>query len=997
MLAAPPALSSASSPSAEPETAEPALNVEQILLQVVSEKTGYPIDVLDLDMELEAGLGIDSIKRVEIFSAVQQRQPNLSEVKAEHMASLRTLRQIVAFLGESNPSSNKPEVDRLQTQPVDKPAKAAIDQLLLELVSQKTGYPVDVLDLDMELEAGLGIDSIKRVEIFSAVQQRQPNLPEVKAENMASLRTLRQIITFLDGSPQESNDSFRNQAPESNTAPLSPSSLSRQEVRAIPIAQPGLPLPGIWDCTSLSVKNDGDTGIAALLVEELRSKGLPAVLIDGAHVEGNGLILTAGFEDLERHTTNESIGDFAEPNPARHSTEQHLDTLHMLQAIKSTSESPAVLVTIQNSGGDFNLSGSSKMGAWHGGISAMAKTAAMEWPHTSVKIIDIESNGQDRCQLARRITDELLCGGDEREIGLQADGTRTAPVTVAVEAEIGEQRVGPDSVLVVSGGARGVTAACLIALAEAHGPKLALLGRTRVEDREETDPALQKASREGEIKRLLIERVQAQGASLDLEDISRQTNEIIAGREIRETLERLRRAGSESIYLCADVNDAASVSQALEQVRAQWGPITGLIHAAGVLADKKIEDKTDDQFRRVFATKVGGFDALLTATGADPLNMIVCFSSVAARCGNMGQCDYAAANEVLNQLAAVQAKRRGSRCLVKSINWGPWEGGMVTPALAAQFKAHGTGLIPLAAGAEQFVREVNAPARGVEVLIAAAEALPLPGMAHDVSALVERSMEILVSSRTYPLLDGHRIQKDPAVPVVMVLEWFHRFAGMCFPHLEVCGCHDLRVLRGVLLPDYDGAGHLLRVQLRTTAADSLQCELRSADGNLHYSARLDLRPLRASRQAPSPHTSVEQFQQPEEARNLYNNALFHGRDFQVIHSIQNMDAHGASATLAGTGKMAWQSGPWQTEAAALDGALQVVRLWGIENLGRPSLPTRVGSYVHHASPPHDGLLNCTVQCRSVGNFRTVSEIQLADFEGRAIAELHDVEMHVLAN
>ncbi|NTW20454.1 MAG: KR domain-containing protein, partial [Nostocales cyanobacterium W4_Combined_metabat2_030] len=76
--------------------------------------------------------------------------------------------------------------------------------------------------------------------------------------------------------------------------------------------------------------------------------------------------------------------------------------------------------------------------------------------------------------------------------------------------------------------------------------------------------------------------------------------------------------------------------------------------------------------------------SLLTATQADPLSAICLFSSVAGRTGNAGQADYAMANEVLNRVAQAEAKRRPN-CVVKSIGWGPWAGGMVTPNLKAKF------------------------------------------------------------------------------------------------------------------------------------------------------------------------------------------------------------------------------------------------------------------------------------------------------------------------
>ena len=390
--------------------------IDRLLLEVVSEKTGYPVDVLNLDMELEAGLGIDSIKRVEIFSAIQQRQPNLPEVKAEHMASLRTLRQIIEFLGDGN-SPAKPE--EKNPQPVAAAKPDPIDRLLLEVVSEKTGYPADVLNLDMELEAGLGIDSIKRVEIFSAIQQRQPNLPEVKAEHMASLRTLRQIIDFLEGTPTPSLEPVAEHPAQPQDAVVAPQVLIRREVREFAAEAPGLPLPGLVGCADIAVKDDGEDGIAAWLVGELRIKGLPARLVDTVPPNCPGLIIPAGF---------------SKTYDAKNSTEFHLEALRMLQALGDSESAPKVVVTIQNSGGDFNLSGASEAGAWVGGIAAMAKTAAVEWPHASVKCIDIEAGGPDRDwerdRLARDIVDELLQGGKDREVGLQP--TEFAPRWVPI-------------------------------------------------------------------------------------------------------------------------------------------------------------------------------------------------------------------------------------------------------------------------------------------------------------------------------------------------------------------------------------------------------------------------------------------------------------------------------------------------------------------------------------------------------------------------------------
>ena len=94
---------------------------------------------------------------------------------------------------------------------------SAVQALLLTVVSEKTGYPEDMLDLDMALDADLGIDSIKRVEILSAMQEAMPELPTVEAEDLGKLETLRDVIEQVSQS---------GSAPEavqaSSPAPISP-------------------------------------------------------------------------------------------------------------------------------------------------------------------------------------------------------------------------------------------------------------------------------------------------------------------------------------------------------------------------------------------------------------------------------------------------------------------------------------------------------------------------------------------------------------------------------------------------------------------------------------------------------------------------------------------------------------------------------------------------------------------------------------------------------
>ncbi|MGC6494553.1 MAG: beta-ketoacyl synthase N-terminal-like domain-containing protein [Myxococcota bacterium] len=183
-----------------PAPAAVAVDLTAVMLGVVSEKTGYPQEMLSLEMDLEADLGIDSIKRVEILSAVREREPNLPDVDAAGMTSLRTLQEIVDYMTpEGGFAASAPVA---AAAPAAMPAGIDVQGVMLAVVAEKTGYPQDMLSLEMDLEADLGIDSIKRVEILSAVREREPKLPDVDAAGMTTLRTLQEIVDYMgDGLP----------------------------------------------------------------------------------------------------------------------------------------------------------------------------------------------------------------------------------------------------------------------------------------------------------------------------------------------------------------------------------------------------------------------------------------------------------------------------------------------------------------------------------------------------------------------------------------------------------------------------------------------------------------------------------------------------------------------------------------------------------------------------------------------------------------------------
>ena len=494
------------------------------------------------------------------------------------------------------------------------------------------------------------------------------------------------------------------------------------------------------------------------------------------------------------------------------------------------------------------------------------------------------------------------------------------------------------------------------------------------------------------LKRALLGEAKARGVALTPTDLARETEAIKASREARAGLESLRKAGAEVRYLVVDVRDTAAVTESLADVRRTWGPISGVIHAAGVLADKAIAEKTSEQFDRVFDTKVRGFASLLDATKEDPLSFLCVFSSVAARAGNPGQSDYALSNETIGRVAAAERVRRNGTCIVRSIGWGPWEGGMVTPGLKAMFESRGVPLISLEAGAQALVNELRTGATGhTETVIGGT----LDGSSGLTTSALER--EVLVTPRSMPFLESHRVHGKVVLPAVVVMEWFKRTAKELFPKLALVSCEDLRVLKGVVL-----SGDQAKVLVRCTSIDAaddtvLSFELVGENGARHYSARVRLTDASRVQPAPEAPQATDAQHQADRATKAYESALFHGPHFQALRAIGDSTGEGIEGTLTGARALGWDEGTYTTDPALLDGGLQLALLWGHERLGQRTLPTRIGELRVFRPGFIDGPVRTVLRAGAHDPLHTRSTVSWVDEKGRTIAVMDGVEMHVISD
>lgn len=941
-------------------------NFSNILLEVVADKTGYPIDMLELEMSMDSDLGIDSIKRVEILSAIQERIPELPAVNADDMAALETLQSIVDIFNDFDDSETDQAV----------PANQGLDlsKILLDVVADKTGYPVEMLNLEMNLDSDLGIDSIKRVEILSALQDEVTNLPVVAAEDLAALQTLQQIIEFMDEQFVNDNDNNQTTTVNEKEEINNKSIVVRSVVNLADLenAEHRQQIDFNKD-KEIWVADDGE-GIAEQLVTVLVDKGYKTTLVNTDQAVTNdlgGLIICANANADKQYL---------------------LDSFSLIQRCsESLIKSKGILTSITSLGGTFGFETQIENNPIQAGLIGMIKTADKEWPEVHCKAIDVN---QDSTSI-NLIENEIFVDGP-LEVALVNSQAKQLLVKEDTLAEVKHTVLNEDDFIVISGGARGVTAEAAVKLAETYRCNLLLLGRSS--EPEDEASWLASLSDQASIKKGIMENTEE---ALRPADLEKRYQAIIANREISTTLNRIKEFGSKVEYRSVDITNLDAVVNTIELVRSELGNVTGIIHAAGVLADRLIEDKTHEQFNRVYSTKVDGLDNLLTATNNDNLKLIVLFSSTTARLGRKGQVDYAAANEILNKKAAQENQSRED-CKVLSVNWGPWDGGMVTPVLKKLFAEEGVGVIGLNDGAEYLINEIESNGPVETVVLGELDNLlkKIPLKNYTVPAVESSHLSLAferdLSVATHPFLKSHVMNGQAVLPVAIIIEWFAHGALHSNPGMQFQGFDDCRVLKGVTLT----ADQTMTLQI--FAGDTIHngdvslvpVELRSEE-MLHASAIMILSDSFETNVLPQLNVTKEKYSK-EQGGYYQNGQLFHGEDLQGILEVTHCSTEGIVADVnVAPQPSAWMKQPirssWLTDPLVIDSAFQMMILWSFEEQGIGSLPTAVASYRQYRGRYPKGETKVVIEVNEHTDHRATAGIEFLDKEGNLIALIDGYE------
>lgn len=525
-----------------------------------------------------------------------------------------------------------------------------------------------------------------------------------------------------------------------------------------------------------------------------------------------------------------------------------------------------------------------------GGLNGLVKCLNLEWSQVFCRAVDIQPE-LSTATIAAQIISELHDPNRsiiETTISENGRAMLSAKKVVVQEHQQIETAVSNESLFLVSGGARGVTANCVIEMAKAFKSKFILLGRSNFDF--EVPAYAKNESDDGALKRLIMTDMKDKGQKPNLAEVKKIFNSIVAKKEIEATIQAIKKNGGEAVYIKGDVTDVTTVKPQLLAITKRWGAITGIIHGAGRLADKYIQDKAEQDFLNVLTVKLDGLLTLLQCVNIHKLEHLVLFSSVAGFYGNVGQTDYAIANEVLSK-AAHLFRTNHPNTQVSAINWGAWDAGMVSDALKKKFKEMGVVLVNSQGGPAMMVNEMNIQyANQPQVIIGGT--LPA-GISYTEGALETHRIHRNMILAENPFLMHHVIQGNAVLPVVNAVGWMTNTCEQVFPDFSVHIVKDAKLFKGVVFDGSEPTDYIIELKEIQKDADTILLETtilsQAPTAKLptyHYKAQVTLVAKKNKLELPKFQTQLSGTYSPTDGAVLYENgALFHGNYFQGIEQV----------------------------------------------------------------------------------------------------------------
>lgn len=945
------------------------------VLARVAAVTGYAVAELGLDADFEAELGIDSIRQIEVVVEIRDAL-GLPADEGFKIGDHPNLRSLIGYLArrigiDARTGASTP-VDRVG-EPVPRgPVPAAtpdgdLTEWLLARVAAKTGYTRTELSLDADLESELGIDSILQIEIVVDVRDAL-GLPVDDAFKMSDYPTLRALIRYLEakrGARAEDARPFDGARPTTDVEPGADDAfILPYFVRHVTL-EPAPP-------------HGVDAAPAPLLVLHA---GAPQAAIDAfggdaAQVDDDAdeAALTARVRAHAPRTLVDLRALARTPGDAGGASRAALvrvfRTARALLASDAPLERVLVVTRIDGALGFDRVGEVASHRAASGAAIGAWKAFAREWTEHgrapfALTVVDVDAQTPWTTIAAEGASAAPL------EVAL-GGGHRRVPVLRSLA--IAGDPLPTGAVVVALGGGRGITALIAARLAKMIRARLVVVGRTRLV------PGAHQGDARARARATL-------GPDAKAPDVTSLARRIEREAELARTLEAMRAEGIDIAYEEADVADGARVAEVLAAVRARHGRIDVVLHGAGVDRSRTIDAKDEGELASIIAPKLGPVDAMIS--GAGDARWVV-LSSVAARFGNAGQIDYAAANEALAKVCLA----RGGLVL----GFSAWaDVGMAAP-LGRALASRGVDLLAAEATA-RWAADAIAGGRAGEWVVAGRMGTPrAPVLGATVASLVpgasvEHAADLALGACAF--LRDHRVRTAGVLPGVVALAALEQAALALEPTLGVVGLREVRFDAPLKVFPTHATEVRVRAERLRAVHDALLISASTWTSVLHHHGVVRLAPTRSPAPSASRASDAGSMREGPDREVLYR-AFFHGPSFQVIASSRvGEDVAWTRAVPLALPLGEDVPAPARVRALAREVALQACGICLQYGRGELALPVGVDELDVHDDAHEGEVVEALARLRHADATARVLDVTLSGADGRVIESLRGVRFRLL--
>jgi enediyne polyketide synthase len=514
-----------------------------------------------------------------------------------------------------------------------------------------------------------------------------------------------------------------------------------------------------------------------------------------------------------------------------------------------------------------------------GGAASFARTLHLEAKNLNTCVVDLPP---EHPEAAEWVLAEALAVRGHAEARYSSDGRRFETVLrpLVLESPIGapsacELPLTTEDVLVVTGGARGITAECALWLTRESGARLAIFGRSQP----------------------------------------------VADDEIISNLERLKAAGVDFRYYSVDITDLAATREAVREVEKDLGSVTCILHGAARNVPCLIENLNSEAFSETLAPKIQGAQNLLAAIDPDRLRLFITFSSIIARTGLPGEAHYGLANEWLTRLTEHwQTTHPHCRCL--AVEWSVWSGVGMGARLGTVDELARSGItpIPVEKGLDSLRKLLCRMSTNVAAVVMG-RLRDLPTLRVERPELpflrflekprvyyprIELVVDAELSTATDPYLDDHIFRGERLLPAVMGMEAMAQVVMALMETNEAPTFEQVKFERPVVVGE--GVANTIRVAALARDPGCVEVVLRSSETGFqadHFRAvcRLGGAPLEPSQ--PAHHTVTGTPVIVDPAQDLYGSVLFHNGRFRRLREYHTLRSTECLAAITPDGNANW--------------------------------------------------------------------------------------------